>query len=191
MITGLLLAAGHARRFGADKLAATLADGVPVALRSAAQMAAAVDQLLVVVQTSTSVSARLLEAAGYTLVVCAQAVNGMAYSLAGGVRASATSTAWVIGLADMPLLQTATIQQLIKHYRDSDRIIVPQHAGRDGHPVIFPARYGEALQALEGDRGARALLQTHAGDINHVEVDDRGILIDIDTPEDLAKLAAE
>lgn len=185
MITGLLLAAGAARRFGADKLAAPLAGGEPLVLRAAARMAAAVDRLLVVVNTTSSDSARLLRVAGFAVVPCPEANLGMAHSLACGVRASRDSSAWVIGLADMPLLETRTIAQLIARFAATDCIVVPRHGGRDGHPVVFPARHAEALLALEGDRGARALLDAHAAEVSYVEVDDPGVLIDVDTPGDL------
>lgn len=189
-VTGVLLAAGAGRRFGGDKLAATLADGDMLALRSAAHLAAAVDTLVVVVRDPAQAAATALAAAGYRVVPCPDAALGMAHSLACGVRASADSAGWVIGLADMPALAPATLRELVRQFRRHDRIIVPVHAGRDGHPVIFPARYREALLSLSGDRGARSLLDTAAADVLRVAVEDAGVLLDVDTPADLAALGA-
>ena len=188
MITGLLLAAGAGQRFGGNKLAARLSSGEAVALRTATRLAPAVDNLLVIVRSGQIETKRLLDEAGFITVPCADAALGMAHTLACGLRASADSSAWLIGLADMPMIRTDTVMQLVAAYRESGAIIVPRRAGQSGHPVIFPARYGPELLDLRGDHGAKAVLNAHVADIHYVDTDDDGVRRDIDTPADLAAL---
>ncbi|WP_459624775.1 nucleotidyltransferase family protein, partial [Burkholderia sp. 3C] len=63
-------------------------------------------------------------------------------------------------------------------------IAAPWFDGQRGHPVGFAAVHRDALAALDGDAGARALLVAH--EVARVEVDDPGVLRDVDTRDDLA-----
>jgi molybdenum cofactor cytidylyltransferase len=156
-------------------------------LRAAAQLATAVDTLLVVVRGDDIATAAAFESAGYRVVPCADAVMGMAHSLACGVAASRDSAAWMVALADMPLIAPTTLSLLAACWRREDSIIVPRCGAQAGHPVIFPARFGDELVALTGDRGARPVLDAHVSEIYEFITDDAGVLRDIDTPEDLRR----
>ena len=65
--------------------------------------------------------------------------------------------------------------------------MAPSFEGRRGHPVLFGAGWLPALRALSGDEGARAILQT-AQRLTLVAVEDPGVLLDVDRPEDLQRL---
>jgi molybdenum cofactor cytidylyltransferase len=96
------------------------------------------------------------------------------------------TAAVVVGLADMPAVRSATIAALVAAFGPlgPDGIVAPRHAGRRGHPVVFGARHLAALRALRGDEGARALLAERAADLVLVDVDDPGVLLDLDVPAD-------
>lgn len=138
-----------------------------------------------VVRADDARSAAHFEAAGHRVVPCAAAALGMAHSLACGIAASPTSAAWMVALADMPLIAPATLQALAASWRTQDHIVLPVYDGRPGHPVIFPARYGAELRCLTGDRGARAVLEAHVGEVFEFVTTDAGVVRDIDTPADL------
>jgi molybdenum cofactor cytidylyltransferase len=110
---------------------------------------------------------------------------GMGYSIAAGVRASAGASGWLIVPADMPLIQTATLlavaAQLPRH-----AVAFAQYRGQRGHPVGFSAALEADLLELTGDQGARSILARHPA--LGVAVDDPGVLIDIDTAADLARV---
>ncbi len=184
-MTGLLLAGGAARRFGANKLLARLPNGEQVGLRAAAQLVSAVDAVVVVVRADDTATAAAFEGAGYKVVPCVDAALGMAHSLACGVAASPASAAWMVALADMPLIAPATLTLLAACWRREDSIIVPRCGSQAGHPVIFPGRFREELLVLTGDRGARPVLDAHVSEIYEFITEDRGVLRDIDTPADL------
>ncbi len=187
-LTGVLLAGGAARRFGANKILAQLPSGVALGLQAAARLKAAVDRMVVVVRADDSTTASAFEGHGYTVVPCVDAALGMGHSLACGVAASRDSAAWMVALADMPVIAPTTLTLLAACWRREDSIIVPRCAEQAGHPVIFPARFGAELIALRGDRGARAVLDAHVSEIYELITDDRGVLRDVDTPADLDTL---
>jgi molybdenum cofactor cytidylyltransferase len=64
-------------------------------------------------------------------------------------------------------------------------IVQPVVNGQRGHPVGFASRFAQALLAVSGDQGARAVLRAHAHEVFLLACDDRGILQDIDTLADL------
>ena len=181
----MLLAAGAARRFGGNKLLATMKSGDAVGLRAAAHLASAVERMVVVVRDGDAANAAAFREAGYEVVPCVDADKGMGHSLARGVAATRDSVAWMVALADMPSIDPATLRLLAACWRREDRIIVPRCGASAGHPVIFPARFGEELMALHGDRGARRVLDAHEDEIYEFITDDRGVLYDVDTPGDL------
>jgi molybdenum cofactor cytidylyltransferase len=114
-----------------------------------------------------------------------QVLWGMGYSIAVGVSARPDASGWLILPADMPLVQTATLQAVARQL-EHHPVVYAQHKGRRGHPVGFSAELYSELAVLTGDEGARRLVARYPA--LGVEVDDPGVLIDVDTEDDLERL---
>ena len=187
-VTGLLLAAGESSRFGSQKLLHSIGSE-PLIRRSAASLSRC-DRIIAVIRQQDEALSQVLQSAGITMVINPQAGQGMGSSLACGVRASVDSDAWCILPADMPYLDASTTSRIVNALRNDATIAAPFYQGRRGHPVGFSRAYKEHLLALNRDHGARELLLSEAAAMLRIEVDDPGILIDIDTPEDLMTSSA-
>lgn len=185
--TGILLAAGRGRRFDAsgkqDKLLQTLADGKSVAQHSAQNLLAVMPHIVAVTRPDSAVLSDQLQAMGIACLVCHDADAGMANSLKHALRATADSDGWLIALADMPAVKPSTMTQIHDALQAGAGIVVPVHQGRRGNPVGFAHKYLSQLLDLQGDAGARSLLQSDS--VTQVMVDDSGIHQDIDTPDAL------
>jgi molybdenum cofactor cytidylyltransferase len=184
-ITGILLAAGSSRRFGADKLTQVLPNGEWVAVRACQNLMAGVDKVMAVVRPGNSDLVAALQAVGAEVVICPHAEQGMGVSLAFGVRAAQDADAWLVALADMPWLLPATIVKLSDSLRSGASLVAPQSQRRRGHPVGFAKTWGVELMNLSGDMGAKNLLQAHQADLHLLACADPGIFKDIDTTADL------
>jgi len=116
---------------------------------------------------------------------------GMGDSIAAAVRATRDAGGWLVLPGDLPLVRPETLQAVAAALA-AHAVIVPEYRGQRGHPVAFAADCGEALAALSGERGAAAIAraQAAAGRVFALEVDDVGIVTDIDTPADLARAEA-
>lgn len=112
---------------------------------------------------------------------------GMGYSIACGVGARPDASGWLILPGDMPMVRPETLLAVARAL-DEHTIAYAQYRGRRGHPVGFDAGLFSELATLSGDDGARRLLARYAA--HGVEVDDPGVLIDIDTAADLDSLRA-
>jgi molybdenum cofactor cytidylyltransferase len=189
-IVGILLAAGSSRRFGSNKLLMPLADGTLLAGAAAGTLIATVPESIAVVRPGDAELATLLAGKGLRIVECAEAELGMGHSLAAGVAAASGADAWLIALADMPSIRISTFTRISAQLRAGSALVAPFHAGRRGHPVGFSARFDTELLSLTGDAGARDLFAGHALSLTRLDVDDPGILIDVDTPGDLAAQCA-
>jgi len=189
-ITGILLAAGAATRFGGGKLLQTLADGTPLAVAAARHLAAALPRTIAVVRPGDDALAALLRPVTGTVVVCELAPLGMGHSIACGVAATRDAGGWVIALADMPLVRPSSIASVAQALADGAALAAPFRDGARGHPVGFGRRFGPQLEALTGDSGGRELLRAHAAEMVRVECDDPGIFADVDTREALEALRA-
>lgn len=110
---------------------------------------------------------------------------GMGYSIAMGVTARANAGGWLILPGDMPLVQPASIaavaRELVQH-----PIVCAQYKGRRGHPVGFAAELYSELALLTGDDGARRLVSRYPA--LGLELDDPGVLVDVDTQGDLEQV---
>lgn len=84
---------------------------------------------------------------------------------------------------DLPQVPLSVFRAVIQAY-DADSIIVPNHAGQNGHPVMFPRRFWKDILALDPDKAPRAVLKANPGAVKKIAVDSNGILADIDTPDD-------
>ena len=184
MLQVLLLAAGASRRFGSNKLLQHIEDGVSVLDRSYHAARALHGAPLLVISDDPALRAHC-EERGYRYLINAQAEQGMAGSIVCGVRATAGAGGWAICLADMPCIRQQTMVQLRETW-DGERILLPRYREQAGHPVIFPRAYFAQLTALKGDQGARRIVQD-SSDVVYLDVDDPGVLLDIDTPQDMQR----
>lgn len=182
----LILAAGAGSRFraagGGDKLQATLPGPSELTvLQATFRLWHGLGlPCLAVVSDSALWRAALARQEG--LAVLSLPTTGMGDSLAAAVRRTPEASGWLVALGDMPFVQPATVRQLLE-LQHPERIVVPTHQGRRGHPVLFGRNFAAALTELAGDEGAKRLLRE--GSVLEREVADVGIHHDIDTPTDL------
>jgi molybdenum cofactor cytidylyltransferase len=185
----VILAAGKASRMGeggAHKLLAEF-DGEPL-VRRAAKTALATNAAPVVVVTGHRQSEIVAALSGLdvTAVENPDYASGMASSLVSGFSAAPArySDGVLVMLADMPGVTTADLNLLIAAFRSaSGRAIVRAVSlGKRGNPVILPRMLGDAVMRLEGDVGARHIIETSGLPVIDVDIGEAAHL-DVDTPE--------
>lgn len=126
-----------------------------------------------------------------TLVVNPIPARGQLSSLVAGLDAADArgAEALLVLPVDIPMVRTDTIARLLAAAAASAATIVrATHGSRHGHPVIFKRALFETLRRADLRLGARAVLHAHAADLLDVELDDPGVLCDVDRPEDYARL---
>jgi len=101
------------------------------------------------------------------------------------VSALREANGWVVALADMPFVRQATVAAIVGALRDGAAIAVPRYRGQRGHPVGFSREFREALLALNADIGGRDIIAVNVGRVTWIDVDDPGIVRDIDSPTDV------
>jgi molybdenum cofactor cytidylyltransferase len=193
-VDGILLAAGSSARMGSPKLLLPLGERTIFEVVLASHLASSLRGICVVVpqwlagfreaaSRHRSDRLHLLELEG---------PGPMSASLKAGwqwVERAWKSDGVMISLADKPLVSAKTIDRMIERYRrGKSEIYVPVYAGSWGHPVILSSALGAEIMALEGDRGAIDVLKADASRVEQVEIDNDGVVIDIDTAEDMDEL---
>lgn len=179
-VAAILLAAGRSTRFGAaDKLATPL-EGIPLgghAARTLLRLGLSVR--LVVTGAGGS------DWPGFERVLNDRPEAGMGRSVALGVAAARArgAAAVLIALADMPRVPEAHFRRLLARDLRADTLVASTDGDRRLPPALFGARWFAHLEVLEGDRGARALLER--AELVETSPD---ALVDVDRPADLARL---
>jgi molybdenum cofactor cytidylyltransferase len=194
----VVLAAGRGTRFGAGVLAADHKLGQPFGASTVlgCTLANVVESGLPLVVVTTQA---LHELVGSVVaerdVIVLPAANsaetglplGMGYSIAAGVMARSGAAGWLLLPGDMPLVRPSSLcavaSALPQHL-----VAYAQYAGQRGHPVGFGSELYSELAKLGGDEGARRLVARYPA--HGVELADDGVLLDLDTPQDLQRLRA-
>lgn len=185
-ITALLLAAGRSRRMGVCKQLLPLPDR-PAVLRCVQTLrAAGVGRIIVVTGPDGGVS-EALAGEPVTLAVNEAPDSDMAGSVRTGLWAiDGVCRGVLVCLCDHPLVRAETITSLIRHFdHRPDRIVIPLHKGRKGHPTLFPRPLLEEMEHLPT---LRHLLSLHHDTIELLPVEDEGVLLDMDTPEEYRRI---
>jgi molybdenum cofactor cytidylyltransferase len=127
---------------------------------------------------------------GLKVVVNQAYGEGMSTSLRAGISAlDQGSEAALFILGDQPFIRSQTMNHVIWAYRrDQAQIVIPTFQGTRGNPVLLGRSVFSEVMALEGDVGCRAIFDKHLEGIAKVEVEDEGILLDIDDPDDYDRL---
>lgn len=189
----VVVAAGRGSRFGAVAPDATpkleQPFGSSTVLGSTVRHAVQ-SQLPVVVVTVAALAplaSPFLAQRDIVVVSDEEAARGMGHSIATGVAERSGAPGWLVLPGDMPLVQPGTLLAVASAL-EQHAVAYAQHHGRRGHPVGFSSELYSELVLLQGDEGARRIVARYPA--FGVEVDDVGVLMDIDTPADLERARA-
>ncbi len=190
MKIALVLAAGESSRMGRPKLELPVG-GAPMVRRVVdTLLAAPFDRVRVV--TAPGAAFDWPDDPRLEVVSNPRTREGIASSIRRGLSELPDSTEVVaIALGDMPLVSEETVLALLSAFeRTGKPIVFPQYRGRQGHPVLWHRGFLGALRELEGDRGAKALLERNRELALAVPVEDPAVCLDIDSPDDYAKVVS-
>lgn len=179
-VTAIILAAGRSSRFGSNKLVHPI-DGKPMIQRIIDTVGECGFQETIVVtgQDAEAVEATISPDSKVEIVRNANFADGMAGSIIAGITASvAPSTGYLIVPGDMPYLTAATLIALADG-SDTERLAACRGADGPEAPAFFGHAYRQDLMKLQGDRGAKALLQEHSEKVRLISASPEE-LIDID-----------
>jgi molybdenum cofactor cytidylyltransferase len=185
----VVLAAGQGSRFAGDrhKLEQPLASGSVLATTLGHALQTRLPVVVVTTEALAPTVADHLARRDIVVIGDEEARRGMGHSIAVGVAERASAAGWLVLPGDMPLIRPSTLLTVAAAL-EQHAIAYAQHRGRRGHPVGFGAELYSELIALSGDEGARRLIARYPA--HACEVDDPGVLVDVDTVADLAAVRA-
>jgi len=188
-IYAVVLAAGHAARFGDSKLTQTLGDRPLLQHSLAAAQAAFPCRVVLVVGHSSGSVTELSGGLADLIVFNPDYSTGQGSSIVCGVSACRDDAdAIVIMLADQPLVTTHALDSLVGGWTgDENHIVASDYEGSPGPPVLFGKGAFDQLCDLGGDYGAKKIIQSGQFDVATLPIGPLGF--DVDTPEDLETAA--
>jgi len=188
VIAAIVLAAGFARRMGRQKLLLEL-QGKPVVRWSVEAILPHVGDTLVVTGQDDEAVRAALAGLAVRFAVNPRQQAGQGSSVAIGAAALEPWTAAaLVALGDQPRLPEGLIARLLaERERSGKAIVAPVFQGTQGTPVLFTADVFDELRALDGDAGARSVVQARPERVARLAID-APMPPDVDTPEDYARL---
>ncbi len=195
-LDAIVLAAGAGARFGGAKLLAPWRSGVLLEAALASAFAAPVQRITLAVGAEGDRVAAAAQAFAtnqgerdrLTIVATPDWARGMSASLKCAIASLAADVdAAFVFLGDMPLIPPGVPAAMAEALTADVAAAVPVFDGLIGHPALIRSSLFPAISRLEGDRGARRLLEALGPSLARVEAQDAGILFDVDTPDALAE----
>lgn len=189
-ISVILLAAGQSKRMGKVNKLFVEIDGKPMLECTLENIIAASPDEIILVSSEVSMQqVAQFEKLGVEMVDNPLYKTGMTSSIQAGVRV-AKGDAYMVCLGDQPYIRTETYRLLMEAWKQSPEgsIIQPIHKGRHGNPVIFSKSHRGSILAHHEPEGCKGIVQSNENLVVRVEVDDPGIHVDFDRPEDFTDL---
>ena len=191
MIAGLILAAGESSRMGRDKALLVYRGRTFLETLFATLREAGLEHIAVVLGHHAEEIRRAMHLEEAQVVTNPDYRLGQTSSLQAGLRAlpSADLKGIVLCLVDHPAISVEVIRTLLKCFRQTSApLVVPTFGGRRGHPVLIARSLFKELLDLGPESGANTVIRKHREVTQFVEVEDSGILLDIDDPETYHRL---
>ncbi len=197
MTVAVLPAAGASRRMGRPKLLLPFKAGPLVAGVVNALLGGGVDEIVLVTAPKDEELRGWARRAGIASAVNPEPERGMLSTIREGVAAlggaaelARRGSILLVSPADLPNLEAGTVAGLLRRMRESGAPIAqPVFHGKHGHPLaIAPALIPE-IDTLDPNVGLRQLRDRHAAELLEIEVEDAGVVQDVDTPEDYERMA--
>jgi molybdenum cofactor cytidylyltransferase len=202
-VAAIVLAAGMSRRMGTPKQLMRIGGETILGRTLRNLRASAVSEIVLVLGHAAADVEKEISTVDVKIVHNHEYQQGMGTSIRTGLAAlGAETNAALVVLADQPFVRPETLNKLIACHEESrsqiaipqiviSQIVIPMYKGFRGNPVLLDRVVFPELQALSGDVGCRAIFGSHTENIRKLEVDDVGILLDIDSQEEYWKLAHE
>jgi len=197
-VFAVLPAAGRSTRMGRHKLLLPLGDGTVIGQLLQCLRSADTAEILVVIRPDDSALSREIARHGAHVVRPPSDPQSMRHSVQYALTelerrfAPTSQDAWLLVPADHPVLSARVLEQLLRCWREGDsRVLVPIYQQRRGHPTLFAWSLAAMVPQIPSDCGLNWLLQECSQDVTELMVDDPSVLLDLDTPDEYARLVAE
>jgi molybdenum cofactor cytidylyltransferase len=188
----IILAGGRSTRMGTMKQ--LLPWGKRTILQHVIDTASAVNpaEIIVVLGHNASEISGVLKDEPVKIAVNKEFSNGMSSSLKTALRhVSPESDTYVFMLGDQPLVTVDLLRLLLEHHNKSKLgITVPVYKNEKGRPVIIDSKYREELTTMEGEIGAKQVIDAHPDDVQEIPVYSEEVIVDIDTQEEYRKYSS-
>lgn len=185
----IILAAGSSRRMGDQKLLLPYGQSTIIETVVDNVLNSYLDHVMMVLGPNQEEIKQALKQKPVQYCYNSEHEKGMLSSVICGVRALPTDAqSTLIFLGDQPGIPPEVTNRVMDAYNEElYGIVIPVHDHRRGHPLLVDMKYRKTLEQLDLEEGLRSLRHHFPGDVLEVEVDEPGILVDIDTREDYQK----
>ena len=190
MISAILLAAGQSKRMNGENKLTKEIQGTPLIKLSVKNiLASSIDELIIVLGYQKEIIEKLIDKhEKIKFVFNKDFESGMASSIKAGLNHLSKNTeAFFICLGDMPTVNQDVYNQLIRS-RNYKEIIIPTYKGQQGNPILFSKSMKSIIISIEGDIGAKKILEQNKDKILNLEISNQGITRGFDTQDDFTPL---
>jgi molybdenum cofactor cytidylyltransferase len=190
MISAVVLAAGMSTRLGRPKQLLSIGDQTMIEVVIDKLLEAEIEEIVVVVGYHADRIKELLIERDIQIIYNPDYKLGQSTSLIKAIEAlNEKCTGILCMLGDQPLVKLSTLNSLITEFEQGDDLIVfPKYNDQRGNPAIFSTKLKSEMLKVSGDQGARSLLIKYKDQSKAIEVDDQGVIFDIDTESDYQRL---
>jgi len=194
MIAGLILAAGESSRMGRDKALLTYRGRTFLETIVSTLREAGIARVVVVLGYHAEEIRNTVRLDDIEVVVNFEYQRGQTSSLQAGLGALASEEpeAIVLCLVDHPAVSAATVRKLLESFQQFRALVViPTDQGHRGHPLVISRALFPELLSLSPEAGANTIIRKHRDATQFLEVDDPGIVLDVDGPETYRRLLGD
>jgi len=191
MIAGLILAAGESSRMGTDKATLTYRGRAFLELMVQTLGEVDIERIVVVLGHHAEDIQRQIKVEAAQVVINPDYRSGQTSSLQVGLRSLIADDleAILLCLVDHPAVSAETVRRIVATFRQSGApVVIPTYQGRRGHPVLIGRQVFDELLQLASDAGADSVVRRYRPVTQFVEVEDEGVVIDVDDPESYQRL---
>jgi molybdenum cofactor cytidylyltransferase len=182
----IILAAGSSSRMGSQKLLLPYNNSTMIETVIDNVLRSSINKVMVVLGSDIDEITRTIGKRPVEICINHEPEKGMLSSVMCGFKSiPEDANAALVYLGDQPNISPAITNMILQAYNeDLHGIVIPVHNHRRGHPLLVDLKYRREIYKLDLEKGLRSLIHLFPDDVLEVEVDEPGILIDIDTRQD-------